>query len=665
MENDKSSVGHESFEQFSAHSLEELAVQGLRSSIEQAKEQKNEQAAQKEKTKKQVVDNFVRSNKASLMAFSGDKTIRYVPSTTAETMAFYPEEGKIELPTKWFNGEYNDGELLFSCGHEIAHFRDMRKNPEAYFGSFEYMEAKGKELAKDYRDKYPEQGSEESMAGFFAEELRFLYNCLDDIYVNKLTMDKAPTFYYDKKDVVLSLYEKWGFKEPDLTGEPLHRQMVFALLRDEMVGDVFGKSVVDERVQKVLDKRKMGKTSRELVDAELKPIAGTLIDPERRYKIIKQFLEKDYLKLLDLESSGGKFNPFGDNKKQPKTILGERTIEEEKEILNDILEQDKIDKMSPEEKAEYNKQKQQEIFDNNHNIDPEERKEYNETVKNIETERKKMRKFWDGLIGKSISFERNLVYDQKKGRLNVDSLIRQYPDFIEAQNNGKLDELTIYDRHQMERIVVNKPEEIEITLLVDGSGSMGGESMKVAREAAALLMLSIKDFNSKLEASRKETHSKLVAKTEVVMFGSDYETVKDFEKTARFDETNETNIIKSVSRMQAEYGGTDDASPLKEISSGITSEQKTKIDKEKLLKIVFEITDGKPDDENETKLAVEKLKSEGVLAFAFQIGEQNEAFEYIWNDSDNPTGIFIGDNVKSLPDNLVQTLSSVMKGVRI
>lgn len=711
--------GYEVFGQFKAQNLDELAARGLHNFIEKTEVQENKQKIQKEKVEKEAVNNFIKNNKASLLAFSGDKTINYVPSVVAETMAFYHKEGKIELPTKWFNGEYTSGELLFGCGHEIAHFRDMRKNPEAYFENFEYIRAKGKDLAKDYHDKHPEQGREESMARFFAGEVHALYDYLDDIYVNKLAMDKAPTFHYDKKNAVTSLYDRLGFKDPNLTEQPLHRQMIFALLRDEMVGDEFGESIVDERVKEILDKKKMGKTLRDLVSTELKPIGGTLIDPGKRYKVIRQFLEKSYLELLNLaleeknkeseEQSGSgesgnngessengagemsdgqaknnegemsndgepdretgqssdEFNPFGEPESRPQTILSEHTIEEDERILNEIAEQNEIDEMSPEERAKYDKQKQRETFDKRYDISAEDRKEYNETAKNVDAERKKMRKFWDGLIGKSISLERRLVSNQRKGRLNVDSLIRQYPDFVEAQNNGKLDDLTIYDNYQVERVAVNKPEEIEITLLVDGSGSMDGESIRVAREAATLLMLSIKDFNNKLEASRKDTHSKLVAKTEVMMFGSEYETVKDFEKTAKFDATNEAEIIKSVSKMQAEYGGTDDATPLHEISSKITPEQKSKIDKQKLLKIVFEITDGEPNDASETKLAVEKLKSEGVLVFAFQIGERNEAFEYIWNDSANSTGIFIGDNVKNLPDSLMKTLSGVMKGVRI
>ena len=684
-----------------------------------------------EKTK---ADLFLRRHGRELALFSRDSKLTFVPSTSADTFAFYPKEFKVETPLSWFaNEKYNDDELNFANHHEIAHFIDMKKNPEAYLENFKHMEQKAEELAKGYLAKHPDKASLDAVKKFYYGELHSLYNVLDDIYVNNLVLQRNKFFGSgDGRDDVATLYEKAGFEKADQTKQPLHRQMIYSLLRDEMLGKIHGKSVVDERVEGILGKKKLGKTVREIIDKELKPRQGILVDPAERYKKIQVLIEPEYLKLLEASldeqrekekqneeqqgeqeeqrnqgeqgedrnggqqgeqsengdsgdgqqgeqsengDSGDEFNPFNDKKggqKQPDILdHGENNDQVVKDILEGLKEADKIDKMSPEEREKYLSEKRTREFDEQHGITQKERAENDRIKTEITKARKEMRKFWQRLIGKSIEYRQTRIREQRKGRLNVGSYIRKYPEAIEAERKGDLRSLEVYDRNGLERLIVDQPETIDVTLLVDCSGSMDYSKVEAAKRAAALLMYSIKDFNDELERTRRETRSKLRANTEVLVFGSNFAEVKQFDKKSSYD-NNDAAIIKSISEINGDRGGTNDAVPLGDILSRLTSDERAKIQQGKLKKIVFEITDGEPNNPELTSEWLNELAKAGVIVVGFQIGNVSEdernTFRKIWasdGGDGNKQGIFIGTEIDKLPGSLMRALADSLNDIVI
>ena len=619
----------------------------------------------------------------------------------------------------------------------------MRKNPEAYLKNFDQIEKDAEDLAREYLQKYPDRTSQSQATGFFYQELHSLYNVLDDIYVNNVVFDRNHHFDYgDGRGSVRNLYEKIGFGEPDLTKQPLHRQMIYSLLRDEMLGDTQDETIIDERVETVLSKKKLGQSIRSLIDSDLKPKQGILVDPAERYKAIRILIQPEYVSLLQSaldeqekhnqkdrsengesgesredegsernddaqsnneanednksqensgegdpeanednksqENSGEgdpKFNPF-DNLPKPKDILdyGEDNEKTIRDILKSFSESDKISKMPFEERVKYQNQKKKEEFDKEHDISRKERRENDRIKKEIASARKEMQKFWRGLIGRSIEYRQTTVPRQRKGRLNVDTFIDQYPEFVSSERKGDLRKLEIYDQKGLERRVVDQPETIDITLLVDCSESMDhGSKVDSARAAAALLMYSVKDFNGELDATRHQTHSKLRANTEVIVFGSDYKTVKYFEKNHRRDR-NDVEIIKSISEINSEHGGTRDDFPLADIQSNITDDEKNRLRNGKLKKIVFEITDGESLNPIGTATYLRELENDGVIVIGFQIGNVSEhernTFEEIWNNNraiakTNKKGIYIGKNVSELPGKLISALSESLNNIVI
>lgn len=672
-------------------------------------------------------DGFIRRHGRMLSFFAKDSSLNFTPSKDAETFAFYPKEYKVEVPLSWFASEkYTDNELQFANYHELSHFIDMRKNPEAYLENFDKMREDAMALAKKYCRTHPGEATEEAVGDFYYRELHTLYNCLDDIYVNRVVVDKNPYFAdgNDGAKSITTLYEKSGFDKSDLTDLPLHRQLAFSLLRDEMIGKEHGESVVDEQVKDVVSKKMLGKNIRDLIDSELTPRLGISIDPAERYKIIRTFIQPKYLDLLEValderdkeqntEQKGNRdmgdpipdngnneqdpeqednqgandsesqdnnsnsetpndFDPFYDknNRSQPTDLLdkGENEEEEIRKILENFAEDDRVKNMSKEERGEYQAKKAMEEFDDEYGISPRERAENERIMPVISGARKEMREFWKNLVGKSIEYRTRRTRFHRRGMLSIYDYIDRYPDVVEAERNGDLRNLEIYNRNELERIVVDQPEQIDVTLLVDCSGSMSGKREEIARQTAALLMYSLKDFNDELNRTRNMTHSRLKTDSQVIVFGDRFREIKSFNKNESRGQ-DEANIIKSISRINSDYGGTDDAAPLGAIAESLTPKELDRLKTKKLKKIVFEITDGGPFYPEETKANIKKLTDEGVIMVGFQIGDINEredsTFKEIWGEGHKGEGIFIGKHISELPKRLMRSLSDALKDIVI
>ena len=681
------------------------------------------------------IHSFMRRHGRDLSVFAGDASLNYeihnMPGI--DTAYFNPEEVSINIPESWLsNPEYNQPQLKWIQYHELGHFIDMRKNPEVFLDNFKKMEQDAERLARDIIARHPKV-DKNKLEGYIYEAIHSLYNRLDDIYVNNLVGIRSPNYRSGEnaKDVSKLYIDKLGYSKTDISEIPPHEQFSVALLQDEMVGDVIGRAHVSDEVEAVLAKKRLGRNIREIVDQKLKPTPNILVDPKDRYNLIRAVIQPEYCKLMmdfieeklceeenmnfnqqdqgsesqdsqdsqqDQESDSqdsqendqiknhshqadkdrkssdqmdadtkADFLDYYEENKDSEISIDEETV---RQILEFFAEQQKIDAMSPKEREDYLSKKQQEQFDEENDISSDERYIYESAKARIDKPRKEMRNFWKNLIGKSIEYESHRIDQQRRGKLNVNDFIDNYAQITESQKRGDNREMNIYSRNELEAIPVEKPEKIEISLVVDGSGSMGGDKIKVARETAELLMLSIKDFNDYLNQTRRQTKSKLRADTEVFVFGSDFAKVKSFSEGKNVN-IEEADIIKSISKINNEYGGTADYNPLNYISATVNKDQRYKISQQKLKKIVFHITDGGSNNTQEAQLAVSRLIDEGVLSFAFQIGDvdsrERAEFEYVWNSQPNipNMGMYIGSDISSLPLELSKKLTEALKGIRL
>lgn len=666
------------------------------------------------------VKDMIRRESRDLVTFAGDASISYQASADAEVFSFEPEENKVVVPALWFIEKgYSVEETKFAFYHELGHFIDMRKNPRAYLKHFEQLE-QGAEgagnhiseiMAEKNRDDQP-LPDQDLVTDFAYQELYTLYTVFDDIYVNDLVRKRSP--YYATAEGyhhVASLYQKLGYDQENLMTLPKHQQLIYYLFQNELKGGAAHITRVDPQVLALINKKILGRDLREIVDENLKPRVGKLTDPEKRYQIIRHIIQPMYLELLYDElrglpfsdiigapdssrtkknfrgrskrkeedpgvsseeetNHGEDFNPF---KNSPQGDPKQEAISQEqiKKILEEFAKQDTYNNMSPEEREAHNREKAKAEFDQKHGIASLERTDYESIRASVTDYRNSMRMFWKELVERSIEYDDIVMDKKRRGRLNVDSFVGEYPNIIENQLKGIRYHPLIFDEVEVKPSAIEKPETIQVSFVIDCSRSMDQNKIIAAKQAACLTMLSIKDFNIYLDETRKEINNKLKVYSEVYLFGTGFQKVKEFERSKRFQK-NEADIIKSITAIRAIKGCTNDALTLADILNTLSLKDKLMLKNQKLKKIIFEITDGEPDHPLETAARIQQLIQMGIYVFGFQIGEVNETESYLFNEVWNNNipglqlGIAIGQDLKSLPEKLTVTLKNALKdmGVR-
>ena len=367
------------------------------------------------------------------------------------------------------------------------------------------------------------------------------------------------------------------------------------------------------------------------------------------------------------EGSGngqGEISPFGGD-------IDEETLRKILEAMKDAKKRGK-DKVMADAKKEK--------WDQEHSITPIQRERYDRALNDMREARDQMRDLWGSFIGTSIEYRRVMREGQTSGKIDIRSIKRHYPAFMRAVQSDNFDNLAIYRRRILEKEVSPQAERIEVSLVVDCSGSMGGgdgpkESNgtrtgygeEAAREAAALLLTSLDDFNNSLAFA----DSDLRADSEVLLFGSDfdYNNPEDVPKPfaeGRPSSDTQGDIVRCIGSINAEHGGTNDTLPIDSIRERLTDEQREAIKSGRLRKIVFEITDGATDRPDATKALVKQLANDGVIMICIHIsdsGSEDTAISQNWQaDPGNTDQIirYISGKTSELPGILMRELYDIL-----
>jgi hypothetical protein len=474
-------------------------------------------------------------------------------------------------------------------------------------------------------------------------------------------------------------------------------------------------SKVDPRVETILSKPRAGQSLRTRLKTDLKAQKGQRniqrLRARDRHEVIRTYYENDYLKLVeewiddlpdlppppppppggdgdwpggddegpsvDGNGPGGK----GGNKRRPLDPTNIPNIEDEKKKLKEILDDKKNSEKSQAEKdKETEREKLKEKGFNDAEID-----ENDEILDQIDEPRREMQKFWRSLIGKSIEYRKVIVQNQQRGEPSPESIMDNYPDFLNAQQTGNFDSANIYEDQEFEKVEINQPERIEVSLLVDVSGSMyydrknykNGRGDKttdagwIAKQAEALLLYSLDDFNRELKVARSngDIDSQLEADTQVLLYDDGFTIAKDF-KNGNTLQDEKADIIGAITSTWG-GGGTCDDEPLGWIQNRISSSDKERMSSKKLKKIVFEITDGATADPDSSRVIVENLSEDGVLMIGFYIGYsdwERDQFNSVWNADDSDVtikGIDIENDLSQLPAKLMEQLAGALGDITI
>ena len=282
----------------------------------------------------------------------------------------------------------------------------------------------------------------------------------------------------------------------------------------------------------------------------------------------------------------------------------------------------------------------------------------------VRPQREEMKRFWRRLIGEASREVSVLVEGVPKGALDVPELIRQWPAFTEAQQKQNYRELSVFDTWELRREIRVLPEVLDISFVIDNSGSMRSGKLQSAREALAIVLLSLQDFKRYLEASAARMHQPVKVRTETWLFGTDCRRVLSFDDMGR---KAEADTILSVTRLLGDNGTTDDGKCLQQILDSLTRTEEMELQSGKRTHLIFEVTDGASSFPGAAKKAAEELQKKHVEIQAIEIGLKNDVqarnvFEYIFGEH----GTFLGNDTARLPSALMDAVKrqmvTVLKG---
>lgn len=615
--------------------------------------------------------NFLEKEKKSLSTFTREPSLRYIGSEHLEKFSFKPKEGVLYMPLATFLEEdLDNNEILWHIYCELALYPDWKKNARYYLDREKnwkkeideityYISKKIEELLDEENkidNKYLRQYVKNEVLDFlfeidrFTAFLRVLAAC--PVYRDDEAKGKILNYMKEIKDVeeLFSDLSHHGFSKS-------------FLLWNLYKGDEEVLSKIEESFDEKILSQSIYNFLREELIKEINEDDGiTKRDPMIKAFIFPSF-KKYWLEEIDsmsTNSSDGETMPekfFQDSQKKNPGNKLESTRKDVEETLEDFLKEENNNNSSLEVS-------QRKIM-SDYGLEKEDLDLFNFYVNKTKSQREEMREFWKRLIGsakKEINVERN---NQPKGKLNVNDLIYSFPEFVEAEQKGNYKELKVFDKNFLESQNKLLPEKIEISFLIDNSGSMNKEKIEALRKTLTVTLLSIKDFNKYLQIEAAKTNQNLEVLMETWFFGKDHYKIKNFEDTK---ELEKSKIVSSIVKVDASDGTTDDGACLREIYKSISPEQKRRIKSKKEYKIIFEITDGASTFPGATKEIVKKLVKEDVEIFAIQIGKisslDTKTFNYIWNDSFKyPHGLILGEDIHKLTEELLKLVKKNLESI--
>lgn len=623
---------------------------------------------------------FLQKEQRSLATFTGDSSLMYIPDSKLERFLLDSSKGVLYLPLQSFlDRKLDENEIMWHIYYELALYPDWKKQTKQYLNRKKHWQKEIDHMTSYILTRIKKEGLEKDQAyepriisNYVTREIIGLLHLLDK-YASFLRVLQLCPIYRDEENFerIASYMKQTGKTMESISQMPKHRAFAKSLLIIELykrepeiqgcAQNPFDKKVFNEPFFDFIHYQLVRQINDDEGIIERDPFIRSFI-----YKTFEQ-LWKEEIDEMDFykskaqkkEQVEGDKNPFEQSEEDEMPDSLESTQEEVEKILEEML--DEKDQMS----MTLQDMMQGKVDLEAYGISQGDQQLFQFYSNKMKSEREQMRQFWKKLIGdakKEISVKK---HGQIKGKIDVHSIVKSYPDFVEAEKKGNYKNLLIFNRYLLEPRTDILPERIEISFVIDNSGSMNGPKIEAARKALSVTLLSIDDFNEYLKSNAAQLNQKVEVLSETWFFGSKYYNVKEF-NDKNVKEKEKSDIIRSIVKLDATDGATDDASCLREISHGITSIQERELKKGKEIKIVFEITDGASSFPGSAKEAVQELLSKNVQVYAFQMGKNSEAnekiFNFVWNEGyKQPHGVIIGEQVEKLPKELLKAVEKNMR----
>ncbi|WP_353097692.1 vWA domain-containing protein [Tissierella praeacuta] len=631
---------------------------------------------------KKHCEEFLQKEQRSLATFTGDSSLMYVPESKLERFLLDPSKGVLYLPLESFlDRKLDDNQIMWHIYYGLALYPDWKKQTKKYLNRKKDWQKEIDEMTGYILARIKKEGQEKDPAyepkiisNYVRKEVLDFLHLLDKYTAFLRVLQMCP-IYRDEENFekIISYMKKIGKTIESIDQMPKHRAFVNSFLIIELykivpkiegtVRNSFDRKIFNEPFFDFIHYQLVRQINNDQGIIERDPFIRSFIFPKFEQLWKQEIDEMVFYKSKEQqkEKVKGSENPFEQSKSDDIPDSLESTQEEEKKILEEILEQQDEISISIQNTMEGK------VDLKSYGISQSDQQLFWYYSNKMKSEREQMRQFWRKLIGdakKEIGVKKD---NQIKGKLDVNSFIKFYPDFVEAEKKGNYKNLPVFSRYLLESQTDVLPERIEISFVIDNSGSMNESKIEAARKALAVTLLSIDDFNRYLKSNAEQLNQKVEVLSETWFFGSKYYNVKEFnDKNVR--EKEKSDIIRSIVKLDATDGATDDASCLKEISNRITPIQEREIKKGKQIKIIFEITDGASSFPGLAKEAVQELLSKSVEIYAFQIGANSKTnerlFNFVWNEGyKHPHGVTIGEQIEKLPKELLKALGKNMQSI--
>lgn len=625
---------------------------------------------------------FLQKEQRSLATFTGDSSLMYIPDSKLQRFILDSSKGILYLPLESFlDRKLDDNQIMWHIYYELALYPDWKKQTKKYLNRKKDWQKEIDHMTSYIMARIKKEGLEDDLAyqpkvisNYVRKEIFDLLHLLDK-QTSFLRVFQMCPIYRDKENFekIVLYMKKIGKTIESISQMPRHRAFAnsFFIIElykiepkiQECAENPFHRKIFNQPFFDFIHYQLVKQINRDQGIIERDPFIRSFIFPTFQ-QLWKQEIDEMMLYKSKGQKEGqvkGSENPFEESKVDEVPDSLESTQEEVERILEEMLDQEEQISTTIENAM------QGKVDLEAYGISQSDQELFQFYSNKMKLEREQMRQFWKKLIGdakKEVSVKKD---GQVKGKLDVDSFINFYPDFVEAEKKGNYKNLPIFNRYLLETQADILPEIIEISFVIDNSGSMNASKIEAARKALAVTLLSIDDFNRYLKNNAEQLNQKVEVLSETWFFGSKYYNVKEF-NDKNVKEKEKSDIIRSIVKLDATDGATDDASCLREISNRITSIQERELKKGKQIKIIFEITDGASSFPGSAKDAIQELLSKNVEVYAFQIGKNSETnekiFNFVWNEGYKQLqGVMIGEQVEKLPKELLKAVGKNMQSI--
>ncbi|KOM97763.1 von Willebrand factor type A [Clostridium botulinum] len=631
---------------------------------------------------KKHCEEFLQKEQRSLATFTGDSSLMYIPDSKLQRFILDSSKGVLYLPLESFlDRKLDDTQIMWHIYYELALYPDWKKQTKKYLNRKKDWQKEIDHMTSYIMTRIKKEGLENDPAyqpkvisNYVRKEILDLLHLLDKQTSFLRVLQMCP-IYRDEENFkkIVSYMKKTGKTIESISQMPRHRAFAnsFFIIElykiepkiEECAQNPFDRKIFNQPFFDFIHYQLVKQINKDQGIIERDPFIRSFIFPT-----FEQLWKQEIDEMMLYKSKGqkeeqvkGSENLFEQSKADEIPDSLESTQEEVEKILEEMIDQE--DQIS----TSIQNAMQGKVDLEAYGISQSDQQLFQFYSNKMKLEREQMRQFWKKLIGdakKEVSVKKD---GQVKGKLDVDSFINFYPDFVEAEKKGNYKNLPIFNRYLLETQADILPERIEISFVIDNSGSMNELKIEASRKALAVTLLSIDDFNKYLKSNAEQLNQKVEVLSETWFFGSKYYNVKEF-NDKNVKEKEKSDIIRSIVKLDATDGATDDASCLREISNRMTSIQESELKKGKQIKIVFEITDGASSFPGSAKEAIQELLSKNVEVYAFQIGKNSQTnekiFNFVWNEGyKQPHGVMIGEQVEKLPKELLKAVGKNMQSI--